>query len=51
MITTHRRLLRVKDKGTLCIDFTPPTLERVLPEETPIIVVLPGLSGGMIVCP
>ncbi|KAI9466190.1 AB-hydrolase YheT, partial [Lactarius psammicola] len=41
-----RRLLRVKDGGTLGIDFTPPTSERVLPEETPIIVVLHGLSGG-----
>ncbi|KAI9446477.1 AB-hydrolase YheT [Lactarius indigo] len=42
-----RRLLCVKDGGTLGIDFTPPTSERVIPEETPIIVVLHGLTGGL----
>ncbi|KAH9079391.1 AB-hydrolase YheT [Lactarius deliciosus] len=41
-----RRLLRVKDGGTLGIDFTPPISERVIPEDTPIIVVLHGLTGG-----
>ncbi|KAF8275036.1 AB-hydrolase YheT [Lactarius quietus] len=41
-----RQLLGVRDGGTLGIDFTPPISERVLPEETPIIVVLHGLTGG-----
>ncbi len=30
------------DRG---LDFAPPISDRVLPDETPIIVVLPGLSG------
>lgn len=29
------------------VDFTPPASDRVLPDETPIIVVLHGLTGGL----
>ncbi|TFK54905.1 AB-hydrolase YheT [Heliocybe sulcata] len=41
-----RKLLRLKDGGTLGLDFTPPANERTLPNDTPIIVVMHGLTGG-----
>ncbi|KZT26218.1 AB-hydrolase YheT [Neolentinus lepideus HHB14362 ss-1] len=41
-----RKLLRLKDGGTLGLDFTPPASERTLSEDTPIIVVMHGLTGG-----
>ncbi|KAI0273611.1 AB-hydrolase YheT [Gloeopeniophorella convolvens] len=45
-VVYDRTLLRVKDGGTLGLDFTPPISERVVPDEAPIVVVLHGLSGG-----
>jgi len=45
-VAYDRRILRTKDGGTLGLDFTPPPSDRVLPDETPIIVVLHGLTGG-----
>ncbi|EIW60478.1 AB-hydrolase YheT [Trametes versicolor FP-101664 SS1] len=41
-----RTLLRTLDGGTIGIDSTPPAQERTLKEDTPIIVVLHGLTGG-----
>lgn len=41
-----RKLLRTVDGGTLGLDFTPPTEERILPDDTPVVVVLHGLTGG-----
>lgn len=41
-----RTLLRLKDGGTIGLDSTPPTNERVLGDDTPIVVVLHGLTGG-----
>ncbi|KAI0361988.1 AB-hydrolase YheT [Trametes cingulata] len=41
-----RKLLRTLDGGTIGIDFTPPAQERTLEDDTPIIVVLHGLTGG-----
>ncbi|KAI0082681.1 AB-hydrolase YheT [Panus rudis PR-1116 ss-1] len=41
-----RTLLRTLDGGTIGLDFTPPQDQRMLPEETPIVVVLHGLTGG-----
>ncbi|KAI0054048.1 AB-hydrolase YheT [Auriscalpium vulgare] len=45
-VVYERTLLRLKEGGTLGLDFTPPTSERELPDDTPVIVVLHGLSGG-----
>ncbi|KAI9509362.1 AB-hydrolase YheT [Russula earlei] len=45
-VVYDRRLLRIKDGGTLGLDFTPSASDRVLPDETPIVVVLHGLTGG-----
>ncbi|KAI0831202.1 AB-hydrolase YheT [Trametes gibbosa] len=41
-----RKLLRTLDGGTIGIDLTPPAQERTLKDDTPIIVVLHGLTGG-----
>ncbi|KAF5364641.1 hypothetical protein D9758_005639 [Tetrapyrgos nigripes] len=41
----HRTYLRLTDGGTLGLDFTPPERSS-LPDETPIIVVTHGLTGG-----
>ncbi|KAI0781038.1 AB-hydrolase YheT [Trametes elegans] len=41
-----RKLLRTLDGGTIGIDLTPPAQERTLKEDTPIVVVLHGLTGG-----
>ncbi|KAI0006014.1 AB-hydrolase YheT [Russula compacta] len=46
-VVYERRLLQTKDGGTLGVDFTPPASDRVLPDETPIIVVLHGLTGAL----
>jgi len=45
-VVYDRRFLKIKDGGTLGIDLTPPASDRVLPDETPIVVVLHGLTGG-----
>jgi len=45
-VVYDRKLLRLKDGGTIGLDFTPPTSEQVLSDETPIVVILHGLSGG-----
>ncbi|KZS89895.1 AB-hydrolase YheT [Sistotremastrum niveocremeum HHB9708] len=42
----ERVLLRVADGGTLGLDFTPLTKEKTLPDDTPIVVILHGLTGG-----
>ncbi|KAH9944761.1 AB-hydrolase YheT [Amylocystis lapponica] len=39
-------LLRTLDGGTIGLDSTPPENERILPDDTPIVVVLHGLTGG-----
>jgi len=41
-----RKLLKTVDGGTLGLDFTPPVEERILPDDTPVVVVLHGLTGG-----
>ncbi|KAI0374786.1 AB-hydrolase YheT [Pilatotrama ljubarskyi] len=41
-----RKLLRTLDGGTIGIDLTPPAQDRTLNDDTPIIVVLHGLTGG-----
>jgi len=42
-----RKLLRLKDGGTLGIDFTPPAAAgRVFRDTTPVVVALHGLAGG-----
>ncbi|TBU32393.1 AB-hydrolase YheT [Dichomitus squalens] len=41
-----RKLIRTLDGGTLGLDFTPPAEERTLKDDTPIVVVLHGLTGG-----
>ncbi|KZT72311.1 AB-hydrolase YheT [Daedalea quercina L-15889] len=41
-----RTLLRTLDGGTLGLDFTPSETRQKLPDDTPIIVVLHGLTGG-----
>ncbi|OSD01613.1 AB-hydrolase YheT [Trametes coccinea BRFM310] len=41
-----RKLMRTLDGGTIGIDLTPPAQERTLKDDTPIIVVLHGLTGG-----
>ncbi|KAI0646954.1 AB-hydrolase YheT [Trametes meyenii] len=41
-----RKLLRTLDGGTIGIDFTPPAQELTLKDDTPVIVVLHGLTGG-----
>ncbi|THH05238.1 hypothetical protein EW145_g4942 [Phellinidium pouzarii] len=46
LYTTDSTLLRLKDGGTLGVDATPPGHDRVVPDNTPIIVVLHGLTGG-----
>ncbi|KAH7338318.1 Alpha/Beta hydrolase protein [Rhizoctonia solani] len=45
-ILYERTLLSIPDGGTLGLDFTPRTQDQELPPETPIVVVLHGLSGG-----
>ncbi|KAJ1305168.1 hypothetical protein OPQ81_000199 [Rhizoctonia solani] len=45
-ILYERTLLSLPDGGTIGLDFTPRIQDRELPPETPIIVVLHGLSGG-----
>ncbi|EIN07419.1 AB-hydrolase YheT [Punctularia strigosozonata HHB-11173 SS5] len=45
-VVYDRKLLRLKDGGTIGLDFTPPVDERTLPEDTPTVVVLHGLTGG-----
>ncbi|TCD69713.1 hypothetical protein EIP91_006480 [Steccherinum ochraceum] len=42
----ERTLLRTVDGGTLGLDFTGPSNSELLPEETPVVVVLHGLTGG-----
>ncbi|PCH35623.1 AB-hydrolase YheT [Wolfiporia cocos MD-104 SS10] len=42
----ERTSLRTVDGGTLGLDFTPPQSERKLSDDTPIAVVLHGLTGG-----
>jgi len=42
----NRILLRYKDGGTVGLDFTPPSREREVPDDAPIVVVLHGLTGG-----
>ncbi|KAJ3543367.1 hypothetical protein NM688_g5859 [Phlebia brevispora] len=41
-----RKLLRTKDGGTIGLDFTPSATEPHLRSDTPVIVVLHGLTGG-----
>ncbi|KZT68995.1 AB-hydrolase YheT [Daedalea quercina L-15889] len=41
-----RTLLRTLDGGTIGLDATPPINECELPEDTPIVIVLHGLTGG-----
>ncbi|KAI0709091.1 AB-hydrolase YheT [Earliella scabrosa] len=41
-----RKLIRTLDGGTIGLDFTPPVQERALKDDTPIVVVLHGLTGG-----
>ncbi|KAI0748022.1 AB-hydrolase YheT [Daedaleopsis nitida] len=41
-----RKLIRTLDGGTIGLDFTPPAQERTLEDDTPIVVVLHGLTGG-----
>ncbi|KAH9934794.1 AB-hydrolase YheT [Fomitopsis serialis] len=41
-----RSLLRTLDGGTIGLDSTPPANERTLPDDTPIVVALHGLTGG-----
>ncbi|KAM5538983.1 hypothetical protein V8D89_007206 [Ganoderma adspersum] len=41
-----RKLIRTLDGGTIGLDFAPPAEERTLEDETPIVVVLHGLTGG-----
>jgi len=41
-----RILLRTLDGGTIGLDSTPPASERTLDDDTPIVVVLHGLTGG-----
>ncbi|KAA1471193.1 AB-hydrolase YheT [Dentipellis sp. KUC8613] len=45
-VVYDRKLLKLKDGGTLGLDFTPPASERSVDDDTPIVVVLHGLSGG-----
>ncbi|CAE6422363.1 unnamed protein product [Rhizoctonia solani] len=45
-ILYERTLLSLPDGGTIGLDFTPRTKDQELPPETPIVVVLHGLSGG-----
>lgn len=45
-VVYDRKLLRLKDGGTIGLDFTPPASERILDADTPVVVVLHGLSGG-----
>ncbi|KZT05358.1 AB-hydrolase YheT [Laetiporus sulphureus 93-53] len=42
----ERTLLRTLDGGTIGLDFTPPESKEKLPDETPIVVVMHGLTGG-----
>ena len=42
----ERTLISLPDGGTLGLDFTPRKQDRELPPDTPIVVVLHGLSGG-----
>ncbi|KZT66449.1 AB-hydrolase YheT [Daedalea quercina L-15889] len=41
-----RTLLRTIDGGTIGLDFSPPESARNLREDTPIVIVLHGLTGG-----
>ncbi|KAI0941688.1 hypothetical protein AcW1_003506 [Taiwanofungus camphoratus] len=41
-----RTLLRTLDGGTLGLDFAPPETERRLRDDTPVVVVTHGLTGG-----
>lgn len=45
-VTYERRLLRLKDGGTIGLDFTPPTGKRAFEDDTPVLVCLHGLTGG-----
>ncbi|KAN0130915.1 Alpha/beta hydrolase [Lactarius tabidus] len=46
-VVYDRKLLRLKDGGTLGVDFTPPTAAgRIFDKTTPVIVALHGLTGG-----
>ncbi|KAG9084283.1 hypothetical protein FRC06_004137 [Ceratobasidium sp. 370] len=45
-IIYERTLLGLPDGGTIGLDFTPRKHDRELPPDTPILVVLHGLSGG-----
>ncbi|KAI1794276.1 Alpha/Beta hydrolase protein, partial [Ganoderma leucocontextum] len=42
----YRKLIWTLDGGTIGLDFTPPAEERTLKHDTPIVVVLHGLTGG-----
>ncbi|CCL99146.1 uncharacterized protein FIBRA_01161 [Fibroporia radiculosa] len=41
-----RTFLRTLDGGTIGLDVTPPANERILRDDTPILIVLHGLTGG-----
>ncbi|KAF8582691.1 AB-hydrolase YheT [Ramaria rubella] len=45
-IVYERHLLRLQDGGTIGVDFTGPCSQDALDPETPIVVVLHGLTGG-----
>ncbi|KAH9923575.1 AB-hydrolase YheT [Amylocystis lapponica] len=45
-VTYDRKLLRLKDGGTISLDFTSANDKRPFDDETPIIVVLHGMTGG-----
>jgi len=46
-VVYDRKLLKLKDGGTLGVDFTPPAeAGRVFKDTTPVVVALHGLTGG-----
>ncbi|KAH9034309.1 AB-hydrolase YheT [Lactarius hengduanensis] len=47
LVVYDRKLLRLKDGGTLGVDFTPPAAAgRAFDKTTPVVVALHGLTGG-----
>ncbi|KAH9995425.1 AB-hydrolase YheT [Russula compacta] len=49
-VTYDRKLLRLKDGGTVGLDFAPPAAAgRLFQETTPVVVALHGLTGGMLI--
>ncbi|KAI0272533.1 Alpha/Beta hydrolase protein [Gloeopeniophorella convolvens] len=46
-VVYDRKFLKLKDGGTLGVDFTPPvSTQRTFDETTPVVVALHGLTGG-----